>query len=99
MLTLRANLQKIRRQKYLIWKITLNYLKATMKGNIFKGAYHFRISPLTRSDHRGASRTATASGMELFVAIVNSFYQWTIVTKTLVLDVETVLSPPWTPKA
>ena len=30
--------------------------------------------------------------MELFVAMVNKFYQWTIVSKTFVLDVETV--PP-----
>ena len=32
------------------------------------------------------------SSMELFVAVVNSFYQWTIVIKISVLDVETV--PP-----
>ena len=38
------------------------------------------------------SRTANASGMVLFATMVNSFYQWTIVTKISVLNVETV--PP-----
>ena len=33
------------------------------------------------------------SGMELFVAMMNSFYQWTIVTKISVVDVETVPPP------
>ena len=44
------------------------------------------------ADHRGGSRTAMTSGTELLVEIVNSFYQWTIVTKFSVSDVGTV--PP-----
>ena len=44
------------------------------------------------ADHRGGSRTAKTSGMELLVAMVNSFNQRTIVTKISVIDVETV--PP-----
>ena len=40
----------------------------------------------------GGSRTAMTSGMELLVEMVNSFYQWTIVTKFFFLDVEIV--PP-----
>ena len=43
-------------------------------------------------DYRGESGTAKTSGMELFVAMLNSFYQWTVVTKISVLGVETV--PP-----
>ena len=48
--------------------------------------------PELEVDHRDGSRTATTSGMALFVAVVHSFYQWTIVTKISVLDIETV--PP-----
>ena len=50
--------------------------------------------PELEAGHRGGSRTATTSGMELFVAIVSSFHQWTIGTKTSVLDVETTLGHP-----
>ena len=42
------------------------------------------------ANHRGGSRTAKTSGMELLVEMVNSFYQWTILTNFSVLDVEGV---------
>ena len=48
-------------------------------------------------EHRGGSRTAVTSAVELFVAMVNSFYQWNIVMKISILDVETV--PPGTHRA
>ena len=44
------------------------------------------------ADHRGGSRTAMTSGMDLLLEMVNSLYQWTIATKFSVLDVKTV--PP-----
>ena len=52
------------------------------------------MSKIVEANHRDESRTAATSGMELFVAIVNSFYYFTIVTNNSVLDVEAVLSPP-----
>ena len=62
-----------------------------MKGNILI-AYNPESLHELDADHRGGSRTAKTSDMEHFVAMVNSFYQWTIVTKISVSDVETV--PP-----
>ena len=61
-----------------------------MKGNIFKKPTTCESLHELEADHRGGSRTAKTSGMELFVAMVSSFYQWTIVTKVSVVDVETV---------
>ena len=67
-------------------------MKATIKGNIFKWLTTCKCLPELETDHRGGSRTATTSGLELLVGMVNSFYQWTIVTKISVFDVETVRS-------
>ena len=61
-----------------------------MKGNIFKWLATCESLHELEADHFGESRTAKISGMELFVAMVNSFYQWTIVTKISVLDVNGV---------
>ena len=58
-----------------------------MKGNIFKYITFCESLHEPEADHRGGSMTP---GIELFMAMVNSFYQWTIVTKIYVLDVETV---------
>ena len=63
-----------------------------MKGNIFKQLATCKFLPELEGHYRGGYMTATTSCMELFVAMVNSFYQWTFVTKASVLDVETV--PP-----
>ena len=63
-----------------------------MTENIFKQLTTCESLHELEADHTGGSRTAKTSGMELFVAMVNSFYQCTIVTKISVLDVETV--PP-----
>ena len=65
-----------------------------MKGNIFKYLTTRDSLHQIKAYNRGCSRTAETYGMNLFVAIVNSFYQLTIVTKTSVLDVKTVLSLP-----
>ena len=46
------------------------------------------------ADHRGRYGTPTTFGMELFLALVNSFNRLAVVTKISVLDVETVPSPP-----
>ena len=43
---------------------------------------------------RGGSRFTATSKMELFVIIVNNFQPLTIITKSSVLDVATVLEPP-----
>ena len=64
----------------------------TMKRNPFKQLNTCESLHELEEDHRGGSRAAKASGMELFVEMANSFYQWTIVTKFSALDVETV--PP-----
>ena len=50
-------------------------------------AYHWQV---IEADHRGENATITTSGMELFLTIVNNFYQGTFVTKISVLDVGTV---------
>ena len=63
-----------------------------MKENIFKELTTSESPQELEADHRGGSRTAKTSGMDLFVAMANSLYQWTIVTKISALDVETV--PP-----
>ena len=63
-----------------------------MKGNTFKWLTTCESLHELEADHRGGSRTAKTSGMELLVEMVNSLYQWTIATKFSVLDVETV--PP-----
>ena len=52
-----------------------------MKRNICKQLTTCESLCELEPDHRGGSGTAKTSGMELFVAMVNSFYQWTIVTK------------------
>ena len=44
--------------------------------------------------HRGGSRTAAISKMELFVIIVNGFQPITIITKSSILDVAAVLETP-----
>ena len=36
---------------------------------------------MIETDYREGSRTAKTSGIELFIAMVSNFYQWTIVTK------------------
>ena len=61
-----------------------------MKGNTFKQLTTCKSLHELETDDRGGSRTAKTSGMELLIEIVNSFCQWTIVTKFSVLDVETV---------
>ena len=61
-----------------------------MKGNIFKQLITCESLHELEADHRDGSRTAKTSGMELIVEMANSFYQWTIVTKFSVSDVETV---------
>ena len=43
--------------------------------------------------HRGGSRTAATSKMELFVIIANGFQSLTIITKCSILDVAVVLDP------
>ena len=43
---------------------------------------------------RGGSRTVATSKMELFVIIVNGFQPLTIITKSAILDVATVLDLP-----
>ena len=48
---------------------------------------------LFRSTDRGGSRTAAASKMEHFVIIVNGWKPLTIITKSSILDVATVLDP------
>ena len=48
----------------------------------------------TRHRSRGGSRTAATSKMEHFVIIVNGFQPLTIITKSSILDVATVLEPP-----
>lgn len=74
-------------------KIRQNYLKARIKGKFLKQLNN-RESLLEQEmgQIQGGTRTATTSVMELFVVKINSFYQKNIVTKTSVLDVETVLS-------
>ena len=44
--------------------------------------------------HRGGSRTAATTKMELFEIIVNGFQPLTIITKCSNLDVAAVLDPP-----
>ena len=63
-----------------------------MKGNTFKQLTTCKSLHELEADHRGGSRTAKTSDMELLVEMVNSLYQWIIGTKFPVLDVETV--PP-----
>ena len=46
-----------------------------MKGNLFKQLTTCESPHELEADHRSGSRTAKASGMELFVSMVNSFYQ------------------------
>ena len=46
-----------------------------MKGNIFKYLTTCEFLHGLEADHRGGFRTAKTSGMEPFVAMVNSFYQ------------------------
>ena len=43
-------------------------------------------------DRRGGSRAATASGIEIFVALVNGFQLLTVLTKGFVLDIVVVLN-------
>ena len=50
-------------------------------------AYHWQV---IEADNRGENTTITTSGMELFLTIVNNFYQGTFVTKISVLDVDIV---------
>lgn len=66
-----------------------------MKGNIFR--YFTTCESLLELEvnHRGGSRVAATSGMDLFVATANSFYQLFMVKKTYALDVETLLSLSW----
>ena len=44
--------------------------------------------------HRGGSRTAATSKIELFVIIANGWKPLTIITKCSILDVVAVLDPP-----
>ena len=61
-----------------------------MKGNTFKQLTTCESPHEQEVDHRGRSRAAKTSAMELLVEMVNSLYQWTIATKFSVLDVETL---------
>ena len=61
-----------------------------MKGITFKQLTTCESLHELEADHKGGSRTAKTSDMELLVEMVNSLYQWTIATKFSVLDVETV---------
>ena len=46
-----------------------------MKGNIFRYLTTCEFLHGLKAGHRGGSRTAKTSGMEPFLAMVNSFYQ------------------------
>ena len=61
-----------------------------MKGNTFKQLTTCESLHELEADHRGGSRTAKTSGMELLVEMVNTLYHWTIATKFSVMDAETV---------
>ena len=63
-----------------------------MKGNTFKQLTTCKSLHELEAYHRGESRAAKTSDMELLVEMVNSLYQWIIGTKFSVLNVETV--PP-----
>ena len=63
-----------------------------MKGNTSKQLTTRESLHELEADQRGGSRTPKTSGMELLVEMVNSLNQWTIATKSSVLDVERV--PP-----
>ena len=54
------------------------------------------IAFICRGIFRGGSRTAATSKMEHFVIIVNGWKPLTIITKSSILDVATVLDPPLT---
>ena len=54
-----------------------------MKENIFKYLTTWESLYELKADNRGWSRTTTMSGVELFVAIVNSFYQVTTIQRPL----------------
>ena len=84
-------------------KFTLLHIKQTIffYKNIFTSYEQYLFAFLfsekrkkTRTDHRGGSRTAATSKMELFVIIVNGFQPLTMITKSSMLDVATVLDPP-----
>ena len=50
-----------------------------MKVNTFKSTCE-SLHEL-EADHRGGSKTAKTSGMELLVELVDTLYKWTIATK------------------
>ena len=56
-----------------------------------KNRCNFYVSGVIK--HRGGSRTATTSKVELFVLIVNGWKPLTIITKSSTLDIAGVLDP------
>ena len=85
------NQGEIQSHSIFLGKIKTKLLESDNERKFFKSLTTCESLHGLEADHRGGSRTAKTSGMELLVAMVNSYYQWTIVTKISVLVVETVL--------
>ena len=61
--------------------------------SFFFVSQHDIIVMLLRASVRDGSRTAATSKMKLFVIMINGFQPLTIITKSSILDVATVLGP------